>query len=56
MVLTPRSENFKEAGIELHTLSNYEYLLEVALKTNYINEAETDLLQNWRKDPANWKI
>ncbi|MGB7841688.1 MAG: orotate phosphoribosyltransferase, partial [Salinimicrobium sp.] len=28
------SENFKEEGVELHTLSNYEYLLEVALKTN----------------------
>ena len=49
------TENFKEAGIELHTLSNYEYLLEVAQKTNYINEKEAGLLQNWRKDPANWK-
>ncbi|NJW51845.1 orotate phosphoribosyltransferase [Salinimicrobium oceani] len=48
-------ENFDSAGIELHTLSNYEYLLEVALKTNYINQAESDLLQSWRKDPANWK-
>jgi orotate phosphoribosyltransferase len=48
-------ENFDAAGIELHTLSNYEYLLEVALKTNYINQAESDLLQSWRKDPANWK-
>ncbi|MDX1751891.1 MAG: orotate phosphoribosyltransferase [Salinimicrobium sediminis] len=50
------TENFKKANIELHTLSNYDYLLEVALKTNYINQAETDLLKKWRKDPANWKI
>lgn len=49
------NENFKEANIELHTLSNYEYLLEVALKTNYINQAESELLKSWRKDPANWK-
>ena len=49
------AENFKNANIELHTLSNYDYLLEVALKTNYINQAESDLLQTWRKDPANWK-
>ena len=49
------SENFKEEGVELHTLSNYEYLLEVAQKTNYINEKEAGLLQQWRKDPANWK-
>ncbi|GAB2767400.1 orotate phosphoribosyltransferase [Salinimicrobium soli] len=48
-------ENFKNAGVELHTLSNYEYLLEVAQKTNYINQAEAELLQSWRKDPANWK-
>ncbi|MDX1601872.1 MAG: orotate phosphoribosyltransferase [Salinimicrobium sediminis] len=50
------TENFKKANIELHTLSNYDYLLEVALKTNYINQAESDLLKKWRKDPANWKI
>ena len=49
------NKNFKEANIELHTLSNYEYLLEVALKTNYINQAESELLKSWRKDPANWK-
>ena len=49
-------ENFEKAGVEMHSLSNYEYLLEVAQKTNYINEAEANLLQNWRKDPANWKI
>ena len=49
------NKNFKEAEVELHTLSNYEYLLEVALKTHYINEAEAELLQQWRKDPANWK-
>ena len=46
-------QNFKDANIELHTLSNYKYLLEVALKTNYINQAESELLKNWRNDPAN---
>ncbi len=49
------NKNFEEANIELHTLSNYEYLLEVALKTNYINQAESELLKSWRIDPANWK-
>lgn len=48
-------KNFEESRIELHTLSNYDYLLEVALKTNYINQAESELLKSWRKDPANWK-
>ncbi|MEG9327999.1 orotate phosphoribosyltransferase [Salinimicrobium catena] len=49
------SENFKEANVELHTLSNYDFLLEVAQKTNYINQAEAELLEGWRKDPGNWK-
>jgi orotate phosphoribosyltransferase len=48
-------ENFEKAGIELHTLSDYDYLLETAQRTNYINATEADLLRDWRKDPANWK-
>lgn len=48
-------ENFKAAGIDLHTLSNYEQLIETALKTNYINASEADTLQAWRQDPSNWK-
>ena len=52
---TTAEENFKEAKIELHSLSNYDYLLEVAYKTNYINQAEADILKDWRKDPENWK-
>ncbi|WP_298519143.1 orotate phosphoribosyltransferase [uncultured Kordia sp.] len=47
-------ENFENAGVNLHTLSNYENLLEQALDTNYITTAELETLQNWRKDPANW--
>lgn len=48
-------ENFKAAGIDLHTLSNYEQLIETALKTNYINASEAETLQGWRQDPSNWK-
>ncbi|TDN82740.1 orotate phosphoribosyltransferase [Salegentibacter sp. 24] len=48
-------ENFEKAAIELHTLSDYDYLLETAQRTNYINATEADLLRDWRKDPANWK-
>ena len=48
-------ENFKSAGIDLHTLSNYEQLIETALKTNYINASEAETLQGWRQDPSNWK-
>lgn len=47
-------ERFKEAGINLTTLSNYEALLEVALKTNFIGKDDVETLKLWRKDPANW--
>ncbi|SKB66971.1 orotate phosphoribosyltransferase [Salegentibacter holothuriorum] len=48
-------ENFEKAGIELHTLSDYDFLLETAQRTNYINAAEAGILREWRQDPANWK-
>ncbi|MBC8753604.1 orotate phosphoribosyltransferase [Kordia sp. YSTF-M3] len=47
-------QNFTDANVDLHTLSNYENLLEQALDTNYITAAELETLENWRKDPANW--
>lgn len=47
-------ENFHKAGVELITLSNYNAMLETALETNYIQEADIDTLKEWRKDPANW--
>jgi orotate phosphoribosyltransferase len=47
-------ENFTEANVNLHTLSNYENLLEQAFDTNYITTAELETLENWRKDPASW--
>ncbi|WP_046743579.1 orotate phosphoribosyltransferase [Kordia zhangzhouensis] len=47
-------ENFEKTNVNLHTLSNYENLLEQALQTNYITSAELESLENWRKDPANW--
>lgn len=45
---------FKEAGVELSTLSNYEEVLLEAAETNYIQESELAVLKEWRKDPANW--
>ena len=47
-------EAFKIANVELVTLTNYEAVLEVAVKTGYINEEDVALLDAWRKDPAHW--
>lgn len=47
-------ERFKEAGIRLMTLSNYEALLKTALETGFIQESDIQTLQEWREDPQNW--
>jgi len=47
-------EAFRKANVPLTTLSNYNAVIEEALKTNYINESEIAVLQEWRKDPAHW--
>ena len=47
-------ENFNEANVELHTLSNYENLLEQALDTNYITEKQQDILAQWNANPSEW--
>ncbi|WP_026933681.1 orotate phosphoribosyltransferase [Christiangramia echinicola] len=48
-------KNFENLEIELHTLSDYENLIETAQNKNYINTEEAVVLRKWREDPANWK-
>ncbi len=45
---------FKEAGVELTTLSNYEEVLEHLLKENLISESDKETLSEWRKNPDTW--
>ena len=47
-------DNFKKAGIELFTLSDYHTLIEVALESGDIQEEQVEMLQQWRKDPSIW--
>ena len=48
--------NFKEKNIELHTLSNYETLLEQALDTGFINDKELNVLSQWNSNPSEWDV
>ncbi|AEM71158.1 orotate phosphoribosyltransferase [Allomuricauda ruestringensis DSM 13258] len=48
-------ENFKKEGVELHTLSDYENLIEQASDTNYIQETQLQTLLEWRSNPQEWK-
>ena len=46
--------NFKTENVTLHTLSNYQSLLEQALDTNYITAKELDVLTQWNANPSEW--
>lgn len=48
------AENFENANVNLTTLSNYSHLLEQAVDSKYITDAELTTLEKWRKDPGNW--
>jgi orotate phosphoribosyltransferase len=49
-------QNFKNANVELHTLSNYDNLLELAVAKKYITEEEQHTLQEWRVSPSTWGV
>ncbi len=46
---------FQKAGVELVTLTNYEAVVAQALATGYIQEADVELLNQWRKAPSEWQ-
>jgi orotate phosphoribosyltransferase len=48
------TDNFKNANVDLFTLSNYENLLPLAVAKRYITEEEEITLQEWRKSPSTW--
>lgn len=46
--------DFAAANCRLITLTDYECLLNEAIRTDYINTKYLETLKNWRNDPANW--
>jgi orotate phosphoribosyltransferase len=50
------SDAFAAADCKLNTLSNYSALVESAVSTGYIGQAEVETLKKWRIDPANWGV
>ena len=46
---------FKEAGVKLVTLTDYDHVVAHALETGYIKHEDVSVINEWRKDPANWK-
>jgi len=46
--------NFNNENVTLHTLSNYEALLDEALETNYITKEQLKTLSIWNANPSKW--
>ncbi|HHF7468898.1 TPA: orotate phosphoribosyltransferase [Streptococcus pyogenes] len=53
--LPKASQNFKEAGIKLSTLSNYTELIAVAKLQGYITNDGLHLLKKFKEDQVNWQ-
>jgi len=47
-------ENFKQAKVDLHTLSDYQHLLKQAELAQYITNKEAATLAEWRLNPSEW--
>ena len=46
---------FKDKGVELVTLSDYDHLIEQASDTKYVADNEVSMLTEWRISPNQWK-
>ena len=47
---------FKNADVQLMTLSNYEAVIAEALRTGYIAAEDVEVLRQWRQAPDKWGI
>ena len=52
--LNVAAENFTNEEVELHTLTNYDTLLSVAIEENYVSESDQESLKKWRENPEKW--
>jgi len=49
-------EAFESKKCNFVSLSNYDILLEEAVKIGYLEDGDLDLLKRWKTDPKNWNI
>ena len=52
--LAVAAKNFADANVELHTLTDYDTLIQVAQEQDYVSEADLQSLAAWRKHPEQW--
>jgi len=46
--------NFKEAKVELNTLSDYTTLIQQAKHSSYLTDVQAESLAEWRNSPSQW--
>lgn len=49
------ADNFQASGCELTTLSDYNAMIDLALKTGYVQQSDVEKLKEWRKNPETYK-
>jgi orotate phosphoribosyltransferase len=49
-------QNFKDAKVDLYTLSNYQNLLNLAVAKSYITEKEEKTVREWSLSPSTWDV
>ena len=45
---------FAEAGLRLHTLTDFSAILHAARETNRLDAAQVDIVRGWLSDPHSW--
>jgi orotate phosphoribosyltransferase len=48
------TDAFRLANCPIYSLSNYDVLIQQALKHGYINQTDLENIRLWRNDPENW--
>ncbi|MFT8361716.1 MAG: orotate phosphoribosyltransferase [Sporolactobacillus sp.] len=57
--LLPKADvNFYEAGVDLHTLTDFETLIQLAVEEGTISSGQLDQLKKWYADPSSeaWRV
>ena len=45
---------FAQANCQINTITDYDTLIQEAVKSNYINSDQMELLQSWKSNPRKW--
>lgn len=53
--MTAARERFKSLNLPVYSLTDFDHLVEFAMKSGTIDQAGKDLLQRWKDQPKNWQ-